>query len=173
MTKEERREYMRAWRAKNKDRIKIRKSKGRGKSILHLLAILMQSLNGLQHTSKAKIGRRLKGIAQKTVCLLLSCITKRLIIRIVSTMLAMDRITKRLKKQEYTSQSEPTLKKRPERSLFLCKEDSMNCKHTALRCTNNRFFCLLCGVEVPAPTAEKPAEKPKSAPKRTRKSKAD
>jgi hypothetical protein len=49
----------------------------------------------------------------------------------------------------------------------------MDCKHTALRCTNNRFFCLLCGAEVPAPTAEKPAEKPKPAPKRTRKTKAD
>lgn len=51
----------------------------------------------------------------------------------------------------------------------------MDCKHTAIRCTNNRFFCLLCGAEIEPqkPQEEKPAEKPKPAPKRTRKAKAD
>lgn len=54
-------------------------------------------------------------------------------------------------------------------------EDNMDCKHTAIRCTNNRFFCLLCGAEIEPqkPQEEKPAEKPKPAPKRTRKPKAD
>ena len=51
----------------------------------------------------------------------------------------------------------------------------MDCKHTALRCTNNRFFCLLCGAEVPAPKANGSTApgKPKPAPKRARKPKAD
>lgn len=44
----------------------------------------------------------------------------------------------------------------------------MNCKHTALRCTDNRFFCLLCGAEVEAPKPqEEKAEKPEK-PKRKR-----
>lgn len=53
----------------------------------------------------------------------------------------------------------------------------MNCKHEQLRCTNNVFFCLKCGAEVPSPYqagknptgAEKPAEALKRAVKRTRK----
>lgn len=45
----------------------------------------------------------------------------------------------------------------------------MDCKHEKLRCTNNRFFCLICGAEVepPKPPEEK-AEKPKPAPKRAK-----
>ena len=27
----------------------------------------------------------------------------------------------------------------------------MDCKHERLRCTNNRFFCVICGSEVPSP----------------------
>ena len=27
----------------------------------------------------------------------------------------------------------------------------MDCKHEKLRCTNHRFFCVLCGVERPSP----------------------
>lgn len=53
----------------------------------------------------------------------------------------------------------------------------MNCKHEHVRCTNNVFFCLKCGAEVPSPYqagknpsgAGKPAEAPKRAVKRTRK----
>ena len=57
----------------------------------------------------------------------------------------------------------------------------MNCKHEQLRCTNNVFFCLKCGAEVPPPyqvgknttEAEKPAEAPKRAAKRTTKKKGE
>ena len=35
----------------------------------------------------------------------------------------------------------------------------MNCKHERLRCTNNEFFCLLCGQRVPAPAPSDPADK--------------
>lgn len=44
----------------------------------------------------------------------------------------------------------------------------MGCKHTAIRCTNNRFFCLLCGAEIEPPKAEKPP-KPKKPAKDTAK----
>jgi hypothetical protein len=27
----------------------------------------------------------------------------------------------------------------------------MNCKHERLMCTDNRFFCLVCGAEVASP----------------------
>lgn len=44
----------------------------------------------------------------------------------------------------------------------------MDCKHEKLRCTNNRFFCLICGAEVEAPKPqEEKAEKPEK-PKRKR-----
>lgn len=39
----------------------------------------------------------------------------------------------------------------------------MNCKHTAIRCTNGVFYCLECGAEIPNPyeKQEKPeAKKP-------------
>ena len=56
----------------------------------------------------------------------------------------------------------------------------MPCKHPAIRCTNNRFFCLLCGAEIdpPKPQKEKPVDKPAEAsttdkPKWRRKAKAD
>lgn len=53
----------------------------------------------------------------------------------------------------------------------------MNCKHEQVRCTNNVFFCLKCGAEVPSPYqagknssgAGKPADGPKKPVKRTRK----
>ena len=53
----------------------------------------------------------------------------------------------------------------------------MACDHKQLRCTDNRFFCLLCGAEVPEPYAvdkqkgqeEKPAEAQKTGRKRKRK----
>lgn len=37
----------------------------------------------------------------------------------------------------------------------------MDCRHERIRCTDNRFFCLNCGAELPPPTAveEIPAEK--------------
>lgn len=55
----------------------------------------------------------------------------------------------------------------------------MNCSHDRLRCTNNVFFCLKCGAQVPSPyeadkhTTEtaKPSEAPKRAAKRTTKKK--
>lgn len=31
----------------------------------------------------------------------------------------------------------------------------MPCNHEQLRCTNNRFFCLICGAEVEAPKRRK------------------
>ena len=53
----------------------------------------------------------------------------------------------------------------------------MNCKHERLMCTDNRFFCLVCGAEVPEPYAvdkqerqeERPAETQKTGRKRKRK----
>ena len=56
---------------------------------------------------------------------------------------------------------------------------TMNCSHDRLRCTNNVFFCLKCGAQVPSPyeadkhTTEtaKPSEAPKRAAKRTTKKK--
>lgn len=27
----------------------------------------------------------------------------------------------------------------------------MNCRHERIRCTDNRFFCLICGAELPPP----------------------
>ena len=37
----------------------------------------------------------------------------------------------------------------------------MDCKHERVRCTNNHFFCLLCGAELPqvSMNEEIPAEK--------------
>lgn len=34
----------------------------------------------------------------------------------------------------------------------------MNCNHDRLRCTDNVFFCLLCGQRVPAPASSDPGE---------------
>ena len=34
----------------------------------------------------------------------------------------------------------------------------MSCNHEKLRCTNNRFFCLICGQEIQMPKAEPKAE---------------
>ena len=34
----------------------------------------------------------------------------------------------------------------------------MDCKHEQLRCTNNEFFCLLCGQRVPAPAPPDPGD---------------
>mgnify|MGYP003311179986 CR=1 FL=1 len=34
----------------------------------------------------------------------------------------------------------------------------MDCKHERLRCTNNEFFCLLCGQRVPAPAPHDPGD---------------
>ena len=50
----------------------------------------------------------------------------------------------------------------------------MACDHKQLRCTDNRFFCLVCGAEVALPDAadkqegqeEKPAETQKNGRKR-------
>jgi hypothetical protein len=50
----------------------------------------------------------------------------------------------------------------------------MNCKHDQYKCTDNRFFCLICGAEIadpfavkePAAEVEKSAEAPKKARKR-------
>lgn len=50
----------------------------------------------------------------------------------------------------------------------------MTCKHERLRCTNNIFFCLVCGALVAPPVTveeiiaekEKPADAPKKAVKR-------
>jgi hypothetical protein len=51
----------------------------------------------------------------------------------------------------------------------------MNCKHDQYKCTNNRFFCLICGAEIADPFAVKEdtdrAEKPADAPKTARKRK--
>lgn len=69
----------------------------------------------------------------------------------------------------------------------------MNCRHESLRCTNNQFFCLSCGKELPMPPKEEifkgakevklpplkvagaeqePQEPAKPAPKTARKRKA-
>ena len=56
----------------------------------------------------------------------------------------------------------------------------MTCKHEQVRCTNNVFFCLKCGAEVPSPyrvknnstTEENASEAPKKAVKRTTRKKA-
>lgn len=50
----------------------------------------------------------------------------------------------------------------------------MKCNHSRLRCTNNVFYCLVCGALVASPVTveeiiaekEKPAEGPKKAGKR-------
>lgn len=46
----------------------------------------------------------------------------------------------------------------------------MPCNHEKLRCTNNRFFCLICGAEVepPKPPEEKPKEETPEKPRRKR-----
>ena len=57
----------------------------------------------------------------------------------------------------------------------------MICKHERLRCTNNVFFCLKCGAEVPSPYEvkkntpenENGSEAPKRAVKRTTKKKGE
>lgn len=54
----------------------------------------------------------------------------------------------------------------------------MGCNHSELRCTDGRFFCLICGQEIQRPNAEPKAdeippeaEKPKAV-KKTAKKKA-
>lgn len=49
----------------------------------------------------------------------------------------------------------------------------MICKHERLRCTDNRYFCLICGaaVDPPEPREDRPKEPEK--PKRQRKVKND
>lgn len=44
----------------------------------------------------------------------------------------------------------------------------MACTHKRLKCTDNIYYCLDCGAEVPDPNMqeEKPAEEKKPAPKR-------
>ena len=57
----------------------------------------------------------------------------------------------------------------------------MDCKHDQYKCTDNRFFCLICGAEIADPfavkedtdRAEKPAEAPKKAVKRKTKKEAE
>ena len=57
----------------------------------------------------------------------------------------------------------------------------MDCKHDRYKCTDNRFFCLICGAEIADPFAvkedtariEKPAESPKKAVKRKTKKEAE
>ena len=57
----------------------------------------------------------------------------------------------------------------------------MACKHEQLRCTDNVFYCALCGASWVAPPvvendttpAEKPAEAPKRAVKRTTKKRGE
>ena len=44
------------------------------------------------------------------------------------------------------------------------------CNHEKLRCTNNRFFCLICGQEIQEKPQEKPEEK---KPVKKRKEKAE
>lgn len=38
----------------------------------------------------------------------------------------------------------------------------MDCKHERLRCTNNQFFCLICGAKIDKPPEpeKKPAKRP-------------
>lgn len=49
----------------------------------------------------------------------------------------------------------------------------MACDHKQLRCTDNRFFCLLCGAEVPNPYKldKQEGQEEKQAPRRKRKAK--
>jgi hypothetical protein len=57
----------------------------------------------------------------------------------------------------------------------------MDCKHDQYKCTDNRFFCIICGAEIADPFAvkeytdrdEKPAEAPKKAAKRKTKKEAE
>ena len=50
----------------------------------------------------------------------------------------------------------------------------MACEHKTFRCTNNRFFCLVCGAEIANPyevdkregAEEMPVETPKNGRKR-------
>jgi hypothetical protein len=57
----------------------------------------------------------------------------------------------------------------------------MDCRHEQLRCTDNRFFCLICGAEIADPfvvkedtdRAEKPAEAPKKPVKRKARKEAE
>lgn len=57
----------------------------------------------------------------------------------------------------------------------------MNCNHNQYKCTDNRFFCLICGAEIGDPfavkedtdQAEKPAEAPKKPVKRKTKKEAE
>ena len=57
----------------------------------------------------------------------------------------------------------------------------MSCNHEQIRCTNNVFFCLKCGAEVPSPfgagkpspETEKPTEAPKKAVNRTAKKRSE
>ncbi len=46
----------------------------------------------------------------------------------------------------------------------------MDCKHEQIRCTDDKFFCLICGKEIPNPfdVQEEPQEEKKP---RTRKKK--
>ena len=39
----------------------------------------------------------------------------------------------------------------------------MACEHKRLKCTNNEFFCLLCGQRVPAPAPHDPGEQQQGA----------
>lgn len=52
----------------------------------------------------------------------------------------------------------------------------MGCNHNELRCTDGRFFCLICGQEIQRPKAEPKAEeippeaeKPKAVKKAAKK----
>ena len=59
----------------------------------------------------------------------------------------------------------------------------MACEHKTFRCTNNRFFCLVCGVEIANPyevdidkhtgQEEKPVETQKTGRKRKAKKEAE
>ena len=57
----------------------------------------------------------------------------------------------------------------------------MSCNHEQLRCTDNVFFCVLCGAQVTRPVevdkestpAATPAEAPKRAVKRTTKKRGE
>ena len=57
----------------------------------------------------------------------------------------------------------------------------MACNHDRLCCTNNVFYCVICGAQVPSPfeaeqntpAQEKPAEAPKRGGKRGGKKKEE
>lgn len=49
----------------------------------------------------------------------------------------------------------------------------MGCKHPAIRCTDNRFFCLICGAEIDPPEPREDKSKETEKPKRQRKVKND